>query len=78
MEAADTVYGVTMEENGISKLLSMKLAQSKVADQENNISIDVKKLIKILGLKANVFVSFIFCIYLYVIENNTKFYKNID
>lgn len=32
MEAADTVYGVTMEENGISKLLSMKLAQSKVAD----------------------------------------------
>ena len=25
MEAADTVYGVTMEENGISKLLSMKL-----------------------------------------------------
>ena len=27
MEAADTVYGVTMEENGISKLLSMKLRQ---------------------------------------------------
>ena len=27
MEAADTVYGVTMEENGISKLLSMKLAE---------------------------------------------------
>ena len=27
MEAADTIYGVTMEENGISKLLSMKLAQ---------------------------------------------------
>lgn len=26
MEAADTVYGVTMEENGISKLLSMRLA----------------------------------------------------
>ena len=26
MEVADTVYGVTMEENGISKLLSMKLA----------------------------------------------------
>ena len=26
MEAADTVYGVTMEESGISKLLSMKLA----------------------------------------------------
>ena len=25
MEAANTVYGVTMEENGISKLLSMKL-----------------------------------------------------
>ena len=25
MEAADTVYGVTMEENGISKMLSMKL-----------------------------------------------------
>ena len=25
MEAADTVYGVTMEEHGISKLLSMKL-----------------------------------------------------
>ena len=25
LEAADTVYGVTMEENGISKLLSMKL-----------------------------------------------------
>ena len=31
MEVADTVYGVTMEENGISKLLSMKLAESKVA-----------------------------------------------
>ncbi|MBP3707253.1 MAG: chromosome segregation protein SMC [Clostridia bacterium] len=29
MEVADTVYGVTMEENGISKLLSMKLAESK-------------------------------------------------
>ena len=29
MEVADTVYGVTMEENGISKLLSMKLAQGK-------------------------------------------------
>ncbi len=28
MEAADTVYGVTMEENGISKLLSMKLANT--------------------------------------------------
>ena len=28
MEAADTVYGVTMEENGISKLLSMKLKSS--------------------------------------------------
>lgn len=27
MEAADTVYGVTMEENGISKLLSMKLKE---------------------------------------------------
>lgn len=27
MEAADTVYGVTMEENGISKLLSMKLSE---------------------------------------------------
>lgn len=27
MEVADTVYGVTMEENGISKLLSMKLGQ---------------------------------------------------
>lgn len=26
MESADTVYGITMEENGISKLLSMKLA----------------------------------------------------
>jgi chromosome segregation protein len=25
MEIADTVYGITMKENGISKLLSMKL-----------------------------------------------------
>jgi len=33
MEVADTVYGVTMEENGISKLLSMKLAESRVAVQ---------------------------------------------
>ena len=29
MESADTVYGVTMEENGISKLLSMKLAEGR-------------------------------------------------
>ena len=29
MEAADTVYGVTMEENGISKLLSIKLKDEK-------------------------------------------------
>ena len=29
MEVADTVYGVTMEENGISKLLSMKLKTGK-------------------------------------------------
>lgn len=27
MEAADTVYGITMQENGISKLLSMKLGK---------------------------------------------------
>ena len=30
MEVADTVYGITMEENGISKLLSMKLSNRKV------------------------------------------------
>ena len=29
MEAADSVYGITMEESGISKLLSMKLANTK-------------------------------------------------
>ena len=34
MEVADTVYGVTMEENGISKLLSMKLAESNISDEK--------------------------------------------
>lgn len=29
MEAADTVYGITMQENGISKMLSMKLGTQK-------------------------------------------------
>ncbi len=29
MEVADTVYGITMEEKGISKPLSMKLSQEK-------------------------------------------------
>ena len=29
MEVADTVYGVTMEENGISKLLSMRLGTTQ-------------------------------------------------
>ena len=29
MEAANTVYGVTMEENGISKLLSISLSDSE-------------------------------------------------
>jgi chromosome segregation protein len=29
MEAADTVYGITMQENGISKLLSMKLGKKQ-------------------------------------------------
>ena len=29
MEIADTVYGVTMEEKGISKLLSMRLSDGK-------------------------------------------------
>ena len=29
MEAADTVYGITMEENGISKLLSMRLEEQR-------------------------------------------------
>ncbi len=29
MEAADTVYGITMQESGISKLLSMKLGQTE-------------------------------------------------
>ena len=33
MEVADTVYGVTMEENGISKLLSMKLAESNISQK---------------------------------------------
>ena len=32
MEVADTVYGITMEENGISKLLSMKLAKEKIGN----------------------------------------------
>jgi len=29
MEIADTVYGITMEEKGISKLLSMQLSNVK-------------------------------------------------
>ena len=29
MEAANTVYGITMEENGISKLLSIDLKANK-------------------------------------------------
>ena len=34
MESADTVYGITMEENGISKLLSIKLKEIEI--KENN------------------------------------------
>lgn len=33
MEAADTLYGVTMEEPGISKLISVKLAEAKRDDE---------------------------------------------
>jgi chromosome segregation protein len=31
MSVADTIYGVTMEEPGISKIISMKLAEVAVA-----------------------------------------------
>ena len=34
MEAANSVYGVTMEENGVSKILSISLKDTKSAQLE--------------------------------------------
>lgn len=44
MESADRLYGITMKERGVSKVLSLALTDADTIDQEGNLTVEVTNL----------------------------------